>query len=494
MAKGYPIYNKRLSDDDFFRIRKEEVLSQWETGKQLENFEELIEGAREISVGTNYAERILDAEAKGLHILQPQFGQALTEFMIDGMTYVEEHSPLVPNGIWNIFSDSYTRKRKYDLAADGIERSKKSGSTELNGWPIVNFGLEEAKRIKRAVKCPISINSTDEDGRLTSEFALAAGWNGANCRSITEVVSHCRDIPLAEEIRINQYESRLAAKYNEAGVLQMPHISSNLTAYDSAGFKVFTMVTQCLLGGEQGLKQIYLENGLNMNIIQDAAMIRTSKKLCEEYSKKFGYDMKFIAGSFPYLGAWPPRLEEADAMIAWNTMVSIMAGTTPLMLKCADEAFATPTKEGMASSVRISRMIERLIGDQRTPESPEYLLEQEMLEKEVRAWVDYTLEAGDGDIAQGLCRGVDEGFIDTMVTPWIHLKKKVRIMRDTDNAVRYLDIAGLPLPKEVVEYHTEKLLSREKKEGRPCDFDMVVSDLQFASRLQETETEKAEKE
>jgi methylaspartate mutase epsilon subunit len=263
----------------------------------------------------------------------------------------------------------------------------------------------------------------------------------------------------------------------------MPHISSNLTAYDTAGFKVFTMAAQCLLGGEQGLKQIYLENGLNMNIIQDAAMIRTSTKLCEEYSKKFGYDMKFIAGSFPYLGAWPPRVEEASAMVAWNTMVSILAGATPLMLKCQDEAFATPTKEGMAASVRISRMVDRLAGEQRTPESPEFLLECEMLEKEVRTWLDYTLEAGDGDIAVGLCRGVDEGFVDTMVTPWIHMKKGVRLMRDVDNAVRYLDTGNLPLPQEVKDYHKEKLLSREKKEGRPCDFKMVISDLQFASRL-----------
>lgn len=34
---GFDITNKRLTDEEFFRIRKKEVLNQWETGKQIEN-------------------------------------------------------------------------------------------------------------------------------------------------------------------------------------------------------------------------------------------------------------------------------------------------------------------------------------------------------------------------------------------------------------------------------------------------------------------------
>lgn len=329
----------------------------------------------------------------------------------------------------------------------------------------------------------MTLNSTDEDGRLASEVALAAGWNACNCRSLTEVLAHCKDIPLADEIRINQYESRLAAIYHERGVPQSPHIASNLTGYDTCGFKVFVMVAQSLMGGEQGIRQIYLENGLNMNMVQDAAMIQTSKKLCQEYTKRFGYDMHFVAGSFPFLGAWPPRLEEASAMIAWNAMVAIMGGCTPIILKCQDEAFATPTKEGMAASVRVARHIDRLAGESRLPDNEEYRLECEMLELEVRAMMEKSLEAGDGDIATGLCKGVEAGWISTMLSPWKYNKGNVRLMRDTNNAVRYLDAGDLPLPKAVKEYHAEKLRSRKLKEQRPLSLDMVVSDLQFASRL-----------
>ena len=212
-------------------------------------------------------------------------------------------------------------------------------------------------------------------------------------------------------------------------------------------------------------------------------MIQTGKKLCREYTERFGYDMHFIAGSFPFLGAWPPRLEEASAMIAWNAMTAMMGGCTAIILKCQDEAFATPTKEGMAASVRIARHIDRLIGEARLTDNEEYRLECEMIEMEVRAMMDKTLEAGDGDIAVGLCKGVEAGWISTMLSPWKYNKGNVRLMRDADNAVRYFDTGDLPLPKEVKEYHADKLKSRAMKEGRPLAFDMVVRDLQFASIL-----------
>lgn len=483
---NYSIRNKRLTDEEFFRIRNEEVLPQWETSKDIENLDENISAAHEhsVAIGRNYAITLENAEKNGAHLFQPQFGQALTEFMINGMGYVEENSPLVPDGLWNIFSDSYTRKNKYDKAADGIERSRKEGVTMLNGWPIVNHGVHEARKIKLAIKSPMTLNSTDEDGRLASEIALAAGWNACNCRSITEVMSHCKDITLEEEIRINQYETRLAAIYHERGVPQAPHISCNLTGYDSCGFKSFVMVAQSLMAAEQGLQTVYLEFGINMNLVQDVAMMRVTKKLCDEYCARFGYkNIKFIQNNNMFQGAFPARIEECNAMLCLATSIGLLGNSTALVLKCQDEAFATPTKEGMANTVRMARHMERLIGDLRLPISAEVLEEERILELEVRAMMEKCLEAGDGDIALGICLGADAGWVSTMISPWKYNKGNVLLMRDAENAMRYFDIGDMPLPQEVKEYHLEKLQSRAKKEGKPLDFDMVVADLQYASRL-----------
>jgi len=488
----YSIRNKRLSDEEFFRIRKDEVLPMWETGKDIENLDECIEAARELAVktGRNYSMKAREAKEKGAHIMEPNFGRALTEYMIDGMNFVADEAPMEPFGTWSIFSDSYTRKCNFKLAQVGIERSRQEGTTMLNGWPIVNFGVKEARRIKENVVCPMTLNSTDEDGRLASEIALAAGWNACNCRSITEVMSHCKHITLEDEIRINQYETRLAAIYHERGVPQAPHISCNLTGYDSCGFKSFVMVAQSLMGGEQGLRHIHLEFGLNMNLQQDTAMINVTKRLCKEYCERFGYnDIYFTTEGMPFLGAWPARLEEADAMIAWNSTIALMAGCGTVVCKCQDEAFATPTKEGMANAVRLARHIERLIGDQRYPQCEGLALEESMIELEVRTMMERCLELGGGDIALGLCLGVDLGWITTMISPWKYNRGNIRLMRDSDNAMRYFSSGDMPLPQEVKEYHLEKLKSREAKEGRPLDFSMVVSDLQYASRLPVKRTE-----
>jgi len=476
------IRNKRLSDEEFFRIRKEEVLPQWETGKQIEDLEECIAAAKDLSQGKSHALKHLEAEERGIHLLMPQFGRALTEYMIEGLQYVEAEG-LAPDGVWIIFSDSYTRKLEFEKAALGIERSRKEGMSMLNGWPIVNFGVEEARKIRRASQVPLTLNSTDEDGRLASEIALAAGWNGANTRSLQECVAHCKDIPLEEEIRINQYESRLAGIYTEHGVPICTHNACNLTGYDSPGYRCFVVVSQSLLGAEQGIKYQFLEHGLNMNLIQDIAMVRVSKRLCEEYCRRFGYDVKFFTGGYPFLGAWPAREEEANAMIAWNAVIPILGNFNTVILKSVDEAFATPTKEGMASSVRLARHLLKLMGTQKLPECEELRIEEHMIELEVRAVMEKCLEAGDGDMAVGMCLGVEAGWVDTMLTPWKYNKGKVLVMRDAENAVRYWDPGNIPLPPEVREYHREKLATREKKEGRPLDFDMVVHDLQFASIL-----------
>ena len=476
------IFNRKISDEQFFKIRNEEVLPQWETGKEIADLDECIAAAGELSRGKNHALGLKAAKENGTHILMPQFGRALTEYMIEGISYVESETDLVPEGAWTLYSDSYTRKNDYRSAAQGIERSRKEGMSMLNGWPVVNYGVAEARKITEASRLPLHFVTCDEDARLASEIVLAAGWSSNSVSSLQECIAHAKDIPLAEEIRLMQYNARLSGIYTERGVPQCPWNPSHLTGYDSAGFHAFVHVSEALLAAEQGVKYQFLSHGLGMNLIQDIAMIRVTEKLCYEYCQRFDYrDVEFFTGSFPYLGAWAPGEEEANAMIAWNTIIPVMGGFPGVILKCQDEAMATPTKEGMAKSVRLARHMLKLMGTQRLPESDELHQEEAMIELEVRTLMEKCLEIGDGDIAIGLCAGVEAGWIDTMVTPWKHNNGKVLLVRDAENAVRYLNSGDIPLPREVKDYHREKIAERERRDGRQADFDMVVEDIQFAS-------------
>jgi len=479
----FNIRNKKLSDEEFHKKRKE-VLSQWETGKQVADLDENIAAAKELSLNKSYALTLAEHKKKGENLFEPQFGQALTEYMTEGIAYVEANSDLYPHGVWTIFSDTYTRKCNFARASEGMERSRKEGMSMLNGWPIVCCGVEDARKILKAAKCPLNLNAADEDAGLQTEIALAAGWNSGNNNPIMTCVAHSKDIPLDKLLKIKQYDARLGGVYTENGVPICPHNTSNLTGYDTPGMKVYTNVVQALFGAEQGIKYQHVMHGLGMNLIQDAAMVRVSEKLCYEYCRRFGYeDMTFITGGYPFLGAWPPRVEEAHAMIAWNAIIDIMGGFTNVVLKCEDEAFATPTKEGMANSVKLARHLVTLLGAQKLPESDEMKLEEKMIEMEVRAVLEKSLEAGDGDILVGACTAVECGWFDTMVSPWKHVKGKVRYVRDDANAIRYFDPGNVPIPKEAKEYNDAKLREREEKQKMQITFDTVVHDLQFASRL-----------
>jgi len=480
------IKNERLSDEEFFKIRNNEVLTQWETGKQVANLEENIAAAKELSQGKSYALTLAKHKEEGATVIEGQFGQALTEYMIEGLTYVEENSDYYPHGVWTIFSDTYTRKCDFNNAAAAIERSKEEGKSMLNGWPVVCFGVEEARKILKAAKSPLNLNSADEDSRLQTEIVLAAGWNGGNFNPIMTAVAHSKDIPMDKLLKLKQYDARLGGIYTENGVPICPHNTSNLTGYDAPAMRSYTHVMQALMAAEQGIKYQHLLHGLTMNLIQDTAMGRVSYKLCNEYCERFGYnDITFILGSYPFLGAWPPRIEESHSMIAWNAVIGIMGGFTNLILKCEDEAFATPTKEGMANSARIVRHLVKLLADQKVAESEKLELEARMIEMQARAMLDKTLDAGDGDPAVGLCKAIEYGWFDTMVSPWKHVKGKVMYIRDAENGVRFFKTGNVPIPKEAQEYNDAKLREREEKLGIKLDFQTVVNDLQFASMLPE---------
>ncbi|MEE8396785.1 MAG: hypothetical protein V3S29_12070, partial [bacterium] len=329
------ILNRKLSEEEFFRIRNEEVLPQWETGQALQDLDECIAAARQLSAGKNHALTLKAAKEAGRFVLIPQFGRALTEHMIEGLQFVEGETGLAPEGSWNLYSDSYTRKNDYRRAAAGIERSRSEGMSMLNGWPVVNFGVHEARRITEASQVPLHFVTCDEDARLASEIALAAGWTANSVSCLQECIAHSKDMPLAGQIRLMQYNARLAGIYAQNGVPQAPWNASHVTGYDSAGFRTLVHVSEAVLAAEQGVKCQFLSHGLNMNLIQDIAMIRVTERLCYEYCARFGYtDVEFVTGTFPFLGAWAPGEDEANAMIAWNTIIPVLGGFPGVTLKC----------------------------------------------------------------------------------------------------------------------------------------------------------------
>jgi methylaspartate mutase epsilon subunit len=69
-----------------------------------------------------------------------------------------------------------------------------------------------------------------------------------------------------------------------------------------------------------------------------------------------------------------------------------------------------------------------------------------------------------------------------MFSPYKFLKSKVKVVRDRNGALRYLDHGLMPLPKEVIEYHRSRIAERERKENTVAGVNWIIREATWASR------------
>lgn len=480
MMAGIDLSMKRW-DWDYFLAQRKAVLSLWPTGKELAH-----EGAIEEAIAYHRTQAPMKfaslrneaAEKAGRIQIVPQVGHALVDQTVDHIKHSED---LLPDR-WYVLTDTYTRKSEYAKADDAVRRSREKNVSYLNGYPLVAHGLKGARAINEASSAAIGTDNNDEDARLPWEFALAGGWTWGTIKSIEELIQHSRDYPVDRNIHNQQYIDRLAAHFTEQGVPILRRASANLPGWDSLGFKVTVSLLEVMLSACQGVKWIDLSLGIGMNLVQDVAAIQVLKKLAREYLDQMGYaDVKVFSWTYFFLGDWPLERGQMSGQLAWNAAVSALAGCNGMFIKSPDEATTTPTAEGFREGLHICNQVVRLVAGQRLPESDELELERSMIEMEVRALVKSVLELGEGDLAMGGARAILSGTLDTMFSPYKYLKSKVKVVRDRNGALRYLDHGLMPLPQDVVDYHRQRISEREDSEGTKANVNWIVREATWAS-------------
>lgn len=481
MLAGIELSAKRW-DWDYFLDQRKKVVALWPAGKELESRSILDDAVayHKQQPWWKYASLRNERALKEERIqIVPQVGHALVEQTIEHITRSEDLGP----DRWYVLTDTYTRKGQYQKAEEAVERSRKGGSSYLNGYPLVTHGIAGGRAINECTRAAIGSDNNDEDARLPAEFALAGGWTWGTIKSIEQLIQHSRDYPVDRNIHNCQYIDRLFGYFAEQGVPVLRRASANLPGWDTLGFKVTVSLLELLLSVAQGVKYVDLSLGVGMNLIQDTAAIRVLRKLAREYLDKMGFaDVRIYSWTYFYLGDWPLERGQMVAQLSWNATVSALAGCNGMIIKSPDEATTTPTAEGFREGMHICGQIARLVTGQRLPESEELQLECQMIELEVRAVMDKILELGDGDVARGSCQALLNGVLDTIFSPYRYLKGKVRIVRDRKGALRYLDPGLVPLPREVAEYHRLRIAEREAKEGSTASVQWLIREATWASR------------
>jgi len=101
----------------------------------------------------------------------------------------------------------------------------------------------------------------------------------------------------------------------------------------------------------------------------------------------------------------------------------------------------------------------------------------EIIRQETRCIVDKCFELGDGDLAVGICRGVESGALDVPFAPCRANKGLMLPCRDNDGAVRILNMGNLPFTQDIKDFHAAKIAQRAKAEKREATFQMVIDDV-----------------
>lgn len=472
------LQNKRIPDSEFYKVR-EEILTQWPTGKDVD-LQEAIEFHKSLPDHKIFSKKLIDAKKKGTTLIQPRAGVALIRDQIELLTYLQDkgEADLLPTTI-----DSYTRQNRYEEAENGIRESFKERRSMLNGFPAVNHGVSGCRQLIQSLNTPIQVRHGTPDARLLTEITYAGGFTSYEGGGISYNLPYAKNVPMERTIRDWQYVDRLTGIYEEAGV------SINREPY---GPLTGTLVPPCvshavaiidaLLAAEQGVKNITVGYGQCGNLVQDVAAIRTLEELTDEYMIKNGHTDVIITTVFhQWMGGFPQDEAKAFGVISWGSATAALSKATKVIVKTPHEAAGVPTMEANAQGLRCTKQLITMLADQECT-AANLEEEKEVIRRETRSILDKCFELGNGDIAIGSVRAVQAGVIDIPFAPSRFNAGKMLPARDNVGAIRILDPGNMPLPKDMLDFNRARIEERARVEKRKASFQMVIDDVYAISK------------
>lgn len=374
-------------------------------------------------------------------------------------------------------TDSYTRNELFDQAERGRVESEQAGRSMLNGYPIVNYGVPAARALIESVDKPAILLTGTAMPKLTGEIGYAGGYSGYLGSGIAYTVSYIKEMSIEQGIRNYQYLDRLVAEYSARGVDLHRRQPGFLTGTNIPPcIAISICVLDALLAAAQGVKQYGLELGQCLHLVQDAAALTTCEELVQRYLRAKGHTDVFTpVTSLHWMGAWPYDDAQSVALIVLGGATAAIGGAVSVTTKSVEEAYGIPTPERNAEGLRMTRMGIYLARGIRLEGHPAYEREKDLITREVVAIVDKVLEMGDGDAAAGTVAAFAAGLLDVPWSPNRYVRSRVMPARDAEGYIRILDVAGLPLPSDIVRFHQEALQRAARQTGGTIDYDLAIA-------------------
>jgi len=476
--------NKRLDEREFLKMRAP-FLAQWPTGREVD-LDEAVEYQKRLPDSKNWHKVAQRLHQEGRTAIFPRAGTGLLEDQISlSKKLVESGVPFIP-----VTTDSYTRQLDFQKVDSILAEMKKTGRNLLNGYPIINYGVKQTRKIIESVdQGAFNPRLSLKSYPLATEISFAAGMTGIAASSFISWAAYEKDATLEQSLATNQYVHRLIGYYADRGVtISTDNHGWILTGMQPMTLNLATTIIDALMVAEQGGKSITSVVHLMGNMAQDLAWIRVAPRLMREYLDKFGYKDVAIAGVFAQhtpLFPMPQGMGAAFAFPNYTAMVGALGKVEAVSVRTIDEALGIPTEESHALSYESTNWLLNVIRGQNIELSIEGVDQEEAIaELEIRAILDKVLEVGDGDLMVGCLKSVEAGIMDSCFSPNKQVQDKVLGVKDSKGAIRYLEFGNLPFPEEVKKFHREKVREREKAEGRKMDYEVVVQDFWAFSKGQ----------
>ncbi len=462
----------RIDEEQFIRMHNK-VLEGWPTGKEVD-LKEAVEYNRSQPDSKNFMKVTQKQHAEGRTTIWPRAGTPILE---DEIALVKT---LVGSGIRHIpvTIDSYTRNYQFEKAGAALEESIRCGKAVLNGYPIVNHGVKNTRKVIESVDAAFSPRGAV---KLAMEIALASGMTAAGKSSFLEFGSYEKNRTLEDCFEHSQYTDRLAGYYTERGAV----ITTDLHGFVPSGvfplsMNIACMVVDALVAAEQGVRSVIPLVHYNGNMAQDLAWTKVTAKLLRQYLDRFGYVSTIIPGTFCNqipLFPVPQSMGGCFGYLGYTAMVAALGRAETIYVRTIDEGAGVPTREAHALSYEAANWICNVVRKQNIEFDQKGVEEETMItEKEVHAIVDKILELGDGDCIAGSIKGVEAGVIDSPFCPNKYVKDEVLGIKDAQGACRYLHFGNLPFDNEIKDFHRHKVAERERLENRKMDYDVVIED------------------
>jgi methylaspartate mutase epsilon subunit len=328
----------------------------------------LLQEEREIILGNEYVDNFDFAEVeefvknaskdlfishnfktKNKMLVQPRGGFptykkqfALNEF------FVEANVDVLPLTI-----DSNTRLNDYATAKKMLRLSEENEVDMLNGYPLVNHGYRNTRKMVTHFNKPVSLRHGTPDARLLIETAIASGIFEIEGGPITYLLPYSKNFPLDKAFLYWKYVEKVCANYSKLNEPINRESFGPLTAtLVPPAITIVIQLLEMLLSLEEGVKSFSVSFSQTGSMNQDIVMGAVIKKLAKHYAESINCgDAHINLVYHQWMGAFPTNKDFAEQLINMSTVIASMVGANKIITKTREEASGILIKEANAKIV-----------------------------------------------------------------------------------------------------------------------------------------------